>query len=394
MSRTALVIDDDELFHEIASSALKGCGFDVVRTALDGLQGLKILDETPDEVDLILCDLQMPILDGAKVITELGKRTYGGQVIIISGEHTNILQSVLRMANHLSLNVRGALAKPLNPTELNRLVDCHKLHDHRALEEVSRESLERALETRMLTPFFQPKVDLRTKRVTGFEVLARHVDEDGRVSAPLPFIKSAMACSLIGTLTRSMIEQVLENTRSWSKPLGTFGLSINMSPTCILNPNLPDKISQKFRSAGFDPSRVTFEITEDRLLEDQAVTLEVLSRLRLAGFKLSLDDVGTGYASIEQIRTFPFNEVKIDRQFVMEADHDAFARFTVESVVKLSALRGISVVAEGVETKEAAELMRGLGADIAQGYLYSPALPPDEVLDWVQKYYSHTSIAA
>ena len=139
---------------------------------------------------------------------------------------------------------------------------------------------------------------------------------------------------------------------------------------------------------------ITFEVTEDRLLEEQAVILEVLSRLRLAGFKLSLDDFGTGAASIEQLRKFPFHEVKVDRQFVQNAVKDEFSRFTVEAAVKLSKLRGMSVVAEGVETEDVLDMVRDLGATTAQGYLYSAALAPENVLDWVSAHNKAWTLAA
>lgn len=394
MCVSALIIDDDEIFQSVALASLEELGFTDLQTAGDGEEGLAAVLSATRSFDLILCDLQMPNMDGAKFIRELGEMSYDGQIVIISGEDEILRDSVSQMGKLANVNIKGALGKPLVLQDLKQLVDCGQQRSAPRAAEIGRETLLHALETQQLKPFYQPKINLRTNRVEGFEVLCRHVDENGAVSAPMPYIQSAMACSLIGTLTRTMIEQVTGEASSWQSHLGEFNLAINMSPACVLNPNLPDRITQKFKSAGFDPSMITFEVTEDRLLEEQAVILEVLSRLRLSGFKLSLDDFGTGAASIEQLRRFPFHEVKIDRQFVQNAVTDEFSRLTVEAAVKLSKLRGMSVVAEGVETTEMLSLVRRIGATTAQGFFYSPALPPEHILDWVSDHNKAWSVAA
>lgn len=394
MCTSALVIDDDEIFQNVALASLESLGFKTVCTANDGEMGLAAVLTASESYDLILCDLQMPNMDGAKVIRELGEMNFKGQVVIVSGEDTILRESVYQMGKLGNVNIKGALAKPLVLEDLKQLVDCDKQSKALGAQVIEREGLLDALEKRQLKPFYQPKIDLRTNRVEGFEVLCRHVDDNGNIGAPMPYIQSAMTYSLIGSLTKSMIEQVTDEAASWKNHLGEFNLAINMSPACILNPNLPDRISNKFKSAGFESRMITFEVTEDRLLEEQAVILEVLSRLRLAGFKLSLDDFGTGAASIEQLRRFPFHEVKIDRQFVQNAVTDEFSRITVEAAVKLSKLRGMTVVAEGVETEDMLDMVRILGATTAQGFLYSPAMPPEQVLDWVSEHNRAWSPAA
>lgn len=394
MHTSALIIDDDEIFQSVAEAALEELGFNTVQTACDGIEGLALLSNASESFDLILCDLQMPNMDGAKTIRELGEIGYDGAIVIVSGEDAILLESVLQMAKLANVDVRGALSKPLVLGELKKLAERRTQNNSRDADAIDKDSLLHALQTKQLRPYYQPKIDLLTNRVEGFEVLCRHVDDQGVIGAPMPYIRSAMTCSLIGTLTRSMIEQVIDETAAWKHRLGDFNLAINMSPACILNPNLPDKISQKFKSAGFDLGSITFEVTEDRLLEDQAVISEVLSRLRLAGFRLSLDDFGTGAASIAQLRRFPFHEVKIDQQFVKNAATDEFSRYTVEAAVNLSKLRGMTVVAEGVETEDMLNMVKRLGATTAQGFLYSPALAPEMVFDWVREHNSTWAVAA
>lgn len=391
---SALIIDDDPLFHTVAEAALRDCGASSVSAAEDGLSGLESIRSNPTGIDLVLCDLEMPGMDGAKLIRELANIGFAGKIVIVSGTELGLRESVFQMAKLANANVVGALGKPLVLNELKALLSCQQLAPDLDEIPVARECLTHALESGELKPFFQPKVDLSSLQVTGFEVLCRHVSHDKKVSPPMPFIRSAMCHSMIGSLTRCMIEQTIEQTANWQGTLGDFGLAINMSPACILNPELPDRLTHKFKSAGIDPSRVTFEVTEDRLMEEQSVILEVLSRLRLCGFNLSLDDFGTGAASIEQIRRFPFNELKIDRGFVANASSDEFSRLTVQAAVKLASLRGVKTVAEGVETESTLQLMKRMDISEAQGFFFAPALPASEVLDWVSDHHAAYSSAA
>jgi len=122
------------------------------------------------------------------------------------------------------------------------------------------------------------------------------------------------------------------------------------------------------------------------LLERKAPILEVLSRLRLAGFKLSVDDFGAGSTSIEQLKLFPFNELKIDQQFIQTAANDEFSRVTVRSSVALAAMSDMMVVVEGIETEEMLKIAVGAGADEGQGYYFSRPLPPSDVIGWARKF--------
>ena len=383
---TALIIDDDPLFHEVASYFLHACGFRSVFRANNGLEGLDIIVGRDYQIDFVLCDLQMPEMDGAQVLRELAKNRFPGDVAIITSEETTLRDSVCEMAKMSGLNVAGAMSKPLSLNELQRLIATQSRSSTKLDETIEIGELVDAIESRQLRPFYQPKIDIQSGKVIGFETLCRHVGENGTIGPPTTYIKSAMSFSLMGSLTRSMIEQIIEDMTDWHERIGALNVAINMSPVCIVNPNLPDKIAHKFRSAGFDLDRITFEVTEERLMEDQAVILEVLSRLRLLGFRLSLDDFGTGAASIERLRKFPFNEVKIDRQFVMDAAHDEFARLTVSSAIELAKMRNMTVVAEGVETPEVLSLMTDLGIDIAQGFLFSPAISPSDVTTWMESW--------
>jgi EAL domain-containing protein (putative c-di-GMP-specific phosphodiesterase class I) len=151
--------------------------------------------------------------------------------------------------------------------------------------------------------------------------------------------------------------------------------SINISPVSLKRLDFPDVLKEAVESAGVPATRVTLEITETSLLEYEADALDVLARMRLKGFGLSVDDFGTGYSNIDRLRMFPFTELKIDQSFTQNALKDAFARACVETSVRLAKELGLKVVAEGVETSDMWDLLADLGVDEAQGYLMARPMP-------------------
>ncbi|CAN0605627.1 unnamed protein product, partial [Ectocarpus sp. 12 AP-2014] len=160
----------------------------------------------------------------------------------------------------------------------------------------------------------------------------------------------------------------------------------NLTPLAVKDSGLPDRLLAVVKRAGLDPKSITFEITENHLLECTASSLEVLSLMRLYGFGLSIDDFGTGATSIEQLRTFPFTELKIDRHFMMASDDDAFAQLTVQTSAKLARLMGMNVVAEGVETAEAIKFANECGANEAQGFYFARAMGADDAHVWLKDF--------
>tara|TARA_R110002094_G_scaffold217913_1_gene189160 strand:- start:1150 stop:2376 length:1227 start_codon:yes stop_codon:yes gene_type:complete len=383
---SALIIDDDPLLLTIVEAFLLDAGLQCVELAEDGEVAMARIAEAPDKFDLIICDLNMPNLDGVGVIRALARMKYPGKVIIFSGEDGDLIRTVHNMSKMLSVHIAGTMQKPIDPVRMKALLESHQVATSESSSILSQSQLAEALEHGRLRPYYQPKIDLRTHSVSGFEVLCRHIAPDGSESGPVDYIRAAMVHSMIGQLTRAMIDQAINDVRDWERQIGPFGLAINMSPVCILNPALPDKLLHKFTSAGIDPRSITFEITEDRLLDNQVDTLEVLSRLRLGGFKLSLDDFGTGAASIEQLRNFPFTELKIDRKFVMAAQEDAFAQLAVETGLRFADTLGIKSVAEGVETSDALRFVTDAGAHEAQGFYFSKALSPAEAPEWARRF--------
>lgn len=384
---SALIIDDDPLFQIVAEEILYAAGLAAVKTADDGHSGLQAIADHPGEIDLVICDLQMPSLDGVGVIRELAALKFDGTVVIVSSEDSNLVGVVCKMAEMLGVRIVGALKKPLDAVALQAMLATQVFSPAPAPETpVTRAAVEQAIAQRLILPYYQPQVSLRTGRLSGFEVLARITADDGTIRNCMGHLRAAESFGLMTDLTMAIVDQVIEDAHSWQGMAEPFRLAINLSPTSVEDVSLPDMLVAKFSAAGFDMSLITLEVTEDRLLERNTHVMEVLARLRLAGFRLSIDDFGAGSTSAEQLKLFPFNELKIDKQFVQSAGHDAFSRVTMESSIAMASMLGMTVVAEGVETEAARAFAAAAGADEAQGFIYAQAMPAPDVLDWSQAF--------
>lgn len=391
--RSALIIDDDPLFQVVVEEALLAAGIARVQCADDGAIGVACIAEQPDQFDLVVCDLQMPNLDGVGVMRELAALNFAGTVIILSGEDTGLIRTVYNMSRMLGVRMAGCLRKPFKIDEFNALLLKDPQEAVATPNTMTREEIVAVIRKRQIVPFYQPQINVRTNKVAGFEVLARLTIGDVQGAAPMEHLRAAERFGLMSELTLMMIDQVITDLDGWQSTIGPMRIALNLSPIIVSDTSFPDQLIARFRERDIDPSLITLEITEERLLENKVAVLEVLSRLRLAGFRLSVDDFGTGATSIEQLRLFPFTELKIDRQFVQGASDDAFAKMGLQASATFAAMLDMTVVAEGVETEDALNLAIQSGADEVQGYFYARAMPASKVVGWVKSFLSRARAA-
>jgi EAL domain-containing protein (putative c-di-GMP-specific phosphodiesterase class I) len=279
------------------------------------------------------------------------------------------------------LRVIGAIRKPMTPLALMAaLAGGERGQGKDSMEPFAATPglLDAAIERGGLHPFFQPKVSMLDGRVTGAEALARIATSASDFDSPISYVQLAERNNRIDDLTVAMARAVSKHARGFRIGGRPLPLSINISPISLRRLDFPDILRDAIESAGLPVSLVTLEITETRLLEYEADALEVLSRMRLKGFGLSVDDFGTGYSNIDRLRMFPFTELKIDQSFTRNALTDTFARAAVETSVRLAKELGLKVVAEGVETREMWDMLADLGVDEAQGFLVAQPMPAAE----------------
>ena len=387
---TVLVVDDDYITHKVTTLLLNDLGIRNVHTALSGSLGLEIISEQDDDIDVVICDLNMPEMDGVEFTRQLAERNYSGSLILISGEDIRILKTVEKLAIEHELHVLGVLEKPLSQVKLSemlRLLD--QINSEKSLilvDAITVQDLSNAIREGEMDIYFQPKVDVRSRQVVGVEALVRWNHPTEGILHPNTFVPLAEENDLICELTMSVCQQALEHAVRLQKEGFNLNIGINISVDALNDLGWPDKIEAQIKAFGLQPSSITFEITESRLMENITVALDILSRLSLKRFNLSIDDFGTGYSSMEQLQRIPFSELKIDRAFVRGASEDPAARAILESNQLLAKKLNMTIVAEGVETQEDWNLVTELGCDQVQGFFVARPMPIDELCVWLRSW--------
>ena len=225
-------------------------------------------------------------------------------------------------------------------------------------------------------PFFQPIIDLTTGSISGFEVLARWKQPNGDILEPDEFISGAEAAGVIAELSFAVMRKALAIAREWPPEIR---VAVNISPVQFKDPFLAEKILQILTQVGFPAGRLELEITESSLIGDHAQALTTIESLRNCGARIVIDDFGIGYASLGQLRSFPFDRIKIDRSFVSGLLVDRQCDAIVQSILTISRRLQIPTTAEGVESEEVCARLLEIGCGEAQGWLFAKAMSEAQV---------------
>ncbi|MEP7296157.1 MAG: EAL domain-containing protein [Burkholderiales bacterium] len=242
--------------------------------------------------------------------------------------------------------------------------------------------LRQALANDELELYFQPKIDVRSGKVTAAEALIRWQHPTRGLVMPDAFLPLAERSGLIGPLGDWVIEAACKQARAWRDKGLRMRVAINLSAHQMRQDDIVDRIAHALEAHRIHPSLLTCEITESAAMEDTVATQETFRRLGELGTHLSIDDFGTGYSSLSYLRQLPAQELKIDQSFVKDVDVSADARAIVDAVVKLAHALGLKVVAEGVETLRQQKALVALGCDELQGYLFAKPMTARALLMW------------
>ncbi len=242
--------------------------------------------------------------------------------------------------------------------------------------------LRHALTNDELELYFQPKIDVRSGKVTAAEALLRWQHPTRGLVMPNSFLPLAERSGLIGPLGDWVIEAACKQARAWRDKGLRMRVAINLSAHQMRQDDIVDRIAMALERYRIHPSLLTCEITESAAMEDTHATQETFRRLGELGTHLSIDDFGTGYSSLSYLRQLPAEELKIDASFVKDVDTSADARAIVDAVVKLAHALGLKVVAEGVETLRQQKALVDMGCDELQGFLFAKPMTARALLMW------------
>ncbi|MGY4831304.1 putative bifunctional diguanylate cyclase/phosphodiesterase [Sphaerotilaceae bacterium SBD11-9] len=247
------------------------------------------------------------------------------------------------------------------------------------------QDLRRAIANKELELHYQPKIHAPSGQITGAEALMRWKHPTRGMVGPFIFIPLAERFGLINALGNWLIEDVCRQIKAWRNEGLRMRVAINLSVHQLRQSDLVERIVDALKRNNVEASLLTCEITESAAMDDTRVTLQVIEQLSAAGVHLSIDDFGTGYSSLSYLRQLAAEELKIDRSFVLDLETSADARAIVDAVVKLAQALGLKVVAEGVETEQQQNILRQLGCNELQGYLFAKPMPAAALALWAMK---------
>lgn len=383
-----LVLDDEAFILKLMVHTLNRLGFSQVTGCCNGHVALKLIDHPQNQPQIILCDLNMPEMDGIEFLRRLVEHNYSGSLILVSGESERILRTVEKLAWAHHIPLLGCLNKPVSPAALGALLQQWSLASHGQLPDTEKTygpvALRKAIEHGELVNYYQPKVEVASGQVVGVEALVRwRHPEDGLV-LPDRFIGIAEEYGLIDDLTRTVLAGALAQTRTWQDAGLPLRVAINVSMDNLASLDFVEFVTAQADVAGVMPQNVLLEVTESRLMRDLRTPLEILTRLRLKRFQLSIDDFGTGHSSLSQLRDIPFDELKIDRGFVHGAWSNETVRAIYDASLGLAKQLDMKVVAEGVENQDDWDFLRRTGCDLAQGYFIAKPMPAADLPSWLK----------
>ncbi len=364
-----LIIDAEPEKCEFLAAAANRLGFDVdiARDAADVITALRQFRPTA-----VLLDLQVPGSDGIEILRLLADQESDATVLVVGGDEPRVREAAVRLGTAKGLNMAGALPKPLRLQELQNVLS-DILRSTWTVEELAT-----AVDGGELSVVYQPKLArCRTTGawiIDGAEALLRWPHPIHGTVMPDEFIPAATRSGLMVPLTDFVLQRSLEQVRLWQSRGIALDVAVNIPPDLVGDEGFTDRLCACLSRHGVESGRLVLEITESASVDDVALLVDVMARLRLKGVRISLDDFGTGFASLKRLLFLPFNELKIDGSFVAQTDRSEEARQVVSATIELAHRLGMTACAEGVETPRSFAFLQAQGCDRYQGFLISGAL--------------------
>jgi len=393
---TIYVVDDEPQQVEMVKELLDVAGL----SAKGFTSAVEFISEPISSYDIVLLDLNMPEMDGIEVMRHLHAKGSLPSYVLISGFDEKVLHSTRQFADAKKMVVAKTLTKPLEPYDFIEKIkqiyaDKKIMLDKSDLSPFTSTSttssctladLQQAIESHYFVLFYQPQIELISGKVIGFEALVRLQHPDHGLIFPDQFIGLAEQKNLISSITNEVIDLAIIDYGLFCDAGIKPKISINMSAQDLLDLSLPEQLDIKLANTGIPVEAITFELTESAVLTSTSDSLDIMNRLRMKGFALSIDDFGTGHSSLVQLYQAPFTELKIDQSFVKKMLENDEAMSIVKVCIYLAKELKMETVAEGVETEEIWNKLKELGCDIAQGYYRARPMPLKECCDWLTEY--------
>jgi EAL domain-containing protein (putative c-di-GMP-specific phosphodiesterase class I)/CheY-like chemotaxis protein len=376
MTMRILVFDDDTAIGRLVVRIATMSGVEAMAVTDAKAFGQRLLTDPPQ---IVMLDLQLGDTDGVEQMRLLAERQFTGALVLMSGFDPRVLATARAVGDSLGLKVESVLEKPLRVAEVEQLLE--RLRS--AGQSPTAERLREGIANDELELEFQPVVTRDPRVLKKLEALVRwNHPVAGRIlpGAFLPIAEADRAA--IDALTEWVVASAVKAHQELGERGISVPLAVNISTQNLHDLTLPDRLEQHLRAGGMPADHLCVEITESGVFSDTPRTMDILSRMRLKGMQLSIDDFGIGYSSLKILRQMPFTEIKIDGSFVGDMTTSRDSRAIVKSIIDLAANMDMTSVAEGVETEETASVLESLNVDALQGYLFAKPMPIQAIPVW------------
>ncbi len=377
MTMRLLVFDDDAAVGRLVVRLATMAGLRATAVT-DAASFRQSLFDAPPRI--IVLDLQLGATDGVEQLRYLAEQRYNGSIIVMSGFDARVLAATAAVAKNLELDIAATLAKPIQITELEAIIE--RLRS--VQQPLSAENLLAAIDDDQLSLEFQPIVRCGDRSLSKLEALVRWDHPDLGPIPPDAFLHLAETNhEIIDALTDWVIGAAVDAWLILRELNRQVPITVNVSTLNLHDLTLPDRLARRLAAAGMPAEELCLEITETAASRDTARMMDILTRARLKGIQLAIDDFGTGYSSLKALRQLPFSVIKIDRSFVVDLTTSADSRAIVKSIIGLAANMNMATIAEGVETEETALLLEQMQVDALQGYLIGRPMPVEAIASWL-----------
>lgn len=387
-----LVIEEHAFQRSISVNTLREMGCHEVMAAAGASQAMEVL-QSLGRVDVALFDIRMESMDGLDFLQYLALSGLVGAVILSSALPDELYRSAKQIASLHGITLLGDAGKPLLEADLRVLLEVELNKPSESIsalvgkEAVIGIELRDALAKRQIHAYYQPKLCMKTGEVRGVEVFSRWQHPRRGLLSPIMFLQQMESSGLLDELLLQQLQDGLSLQRSaWEKGY-SLNIAFNLQASQLANEDLALHIRSALDARGHPCSGLTFELTESGLLEAPAISMENLLRLRMMGCSLSIDDFGSGFSSLQRLCRLPFDEIKLDAEFVRNFERESRCRAVVRSTLALGEALGMSVIVEGIETREQHQELLALGCKHGQGYLYARPMNADDFLAWLDQHY-------
>lgn len=381
-----LLVDDDPYFIKLLVHQFQSLGIENLSQASSGSQALFALNQS-DDIELIVCDLRMPAMNGVEFLHQLEFQGFSGSVILISGEEQRVLDSVGELARAYGMTLLGVLGKPARRQQLEAMISRH-YELRTAAQAGGNDAADVALtipaEPKQLKMLFQPRLTVGESRLIGIEALALPGLSNSLSAAAVRENYHARGCSQ--TLTRHILEYAMQHVRALGSASEGWSLSVGILASELLSTTLPDILQQFSLQADFPLTRIILQIHGVPDASDNTRILDVCNRLFLQGVRLALDGAAVNGYQLERLMQLPFSVFRLDPAFIHGIHQRKHGAAILKSQTELAKRLGLAVLADGVESREELDAVRQAGCEQIQGTCISPPLALEELQAWAARF--------